>query len=103
MQSDTHPRARKEHRCDGCDETIRRGDRYLRCFGVWDSEPSVWKYCLRCECVINAIMSQPGNDGFMHGFECGHSWEDVFESDPPEHVARLAFMTPDEAQKELAK
>lgn len=103
VSRDTFPRARKEHRCDGCHGTIRRGDRYLRCFGVWEGDASTWKYCAACKLLIDAIMSQPGNEGFVHGFDCGHSWRDVFESDPPDDVARLVFMTPDEAQKELVK
>ena len=48
------------------------------------------------------ILAQPGNEGFIHGFMCGHDWEDVFEGPPPPEVARLAFLTQEEAQREMA-
>jgi len=48
--------------------------------------------------LIDAIISEPGNAGFVHGFCCGHTWEDVFGEDGPTH---LAFMTRSEAQSAL--
>lgn len=99
VHTDVQRRARKDHCCDGCAETIRRGDKYLYCSGLWDGRWDDYKYCLRCAAFIDAILSQPGNEGFMHGFSCGHDWEDVFSCAPPDTVAQLAFLTPDEAQR----
>lgn len=95
------PRARKTHTCCGCGETIRKGDRYRNESGIWDGRAERYKYCARCHALISAVLAQPGNEGFVHGFMCDHSWEEIFESDPPPEVATLAFMTPDEAQSAL--
>lgn len=44
----THPTARKEHQCSGCGHTIRPGDRYERCDGIFDGEGATWKWCMIC-------------------------------------------------------
>lgn len=94
-------RACKEHDCYGCTRTITAGERYRVDSGVWDGDPSQYKYCAACSLLIDAICGTPGNEGFVHGFMCGHSWEEVFGEEPPERVARLAFVTVEEAQKLL--
>jgi hypothetical protein len=99
--TDKHRRARKDHRCDACCETIRRGDIYCYMTGIWEDGPEAWKYCLRCEAVSNAI-SAHGEMPQM-GLDCGHDWIEVFGAEPPPEVARLAFFTADEAQSLLGK
>lgn len=42
-------RARKEHRCRECRETIPAGAIYTAIFGVWDGERAYFKICSACE------------------------------------------------------
>jgi len=109
VESSTTQRARKEHRCCACRETIRVGDLYRRTFVVYEREPETFKHCLRCTAMFDAIIrAQRGADldywerGVAWRLDCGHDWQEMFDDDPPPEVARLAFLTPDEAQRELA-
>lgn len=100
----TFRRARKEHRCCACSETIRVGDVYRNWFVVFDGNAETNKYCLRCARMYDEISKR------MDSYEeapdihlaCGHDWEEIHGEPPPEDIARLAFMTPDEQQRELA-
>ena len=68
-------KARKDHRCCACRETIRKGDRYFYTSGIWDGRPESYKHCIRCMEMLR--------------------WLEALADDPP---AELAFMTPDEMQ-----
>lgn len=90
-------RARKEHCCCACGETIRPGDRYSVSSGIWDGEPDSFKHCLRCRTMINMLME------YLHEpidleLSCGETWESVFDRPPPPRVAELAFLSRDEGQ-----
>jgi hypothetical protein len=106
VERTTYPRARKEHRCDACRETIRVGDRYARTFIVWEGEPETWFHCARCNALFKGISGRHRElrtgEGVQFDLDCGHSWQEIFDEEPPPEIARLAFLTPDEAQKELA-
>ncbi len=94
-------KARKKHSCVACRETIRKGDRYRYTFQVFDGDSSSFRHCLRCNAMISAIDREQTDPDHTTDAElnCGHTWEDVFEEPPPEEVARLAFMSRDDAQK----
>jgi hypothetical protein len=89
-------RARKEHRCFACHEAIRPGDRYHFEAQKYD-EFETFKHCARCWAIANAILSA-GAESVRWDLNCGVSWEEAFGAEPPDEVAALAFMTPDEAQ-----
>ncbi len=94
-------RARKEHRCSACRETIRRGDLYERDFAVWGGSANVVKRCMRCEALYQELCKLHVNSddlGVDWELRCGHTFEDVFQRPPPPELAALAFMTKDEAQ-----
>jgi hypothetical protein len=91
------PRARKEHRCFACKEAIRPGDRYRKVIQIYDGEFEIFKHCLRCWRLMNAILDA-GAETVQWDLNCGTSWEKAFERPIPDEVAALAFMTPDEAQ-----
>jgi hypothetical protein len=90
-------RARKEHRCFACRETIRPGDRYHFTAQKYD-DFDVFKHCARCWAMIGAIL-HAGAGSVQWDLNCGTPWEEAFEREPPPEVAALAFLTPDEAQR----
>lgn len=104
--------ARKEHRCSACRETIRVGDRYHYTFYVNDGSPGRVKRCLRCEAIYRTLEAKfedarARDDGDVEDGEmpdirldCGHTWQQRWREEPPEDVARLAFMSRDEIQAE---
>lgn len=49
------PRARKEHRCCECACAIQPGTRYRRVSGIWDSDPSSYAICSRCDRLREAL------------------------------------------------
>lgn len=55
FQVDTYPKARKQHRCDGCWKAIERGEKYHRCVGKFDGEMFVLRACYRCTALTEAI------------------------------------------------
>jgi len=95
----TWPRARMPHRCAACHETIRRRDVYVRTFIVCDGEPNVYRHCLRCAAILDAL-DRAGAEAVDIRLNCGHIWDEHY-GPPPDALARLAFLTPDEAQREL--
>lgn len=93
-------KARKEHRCYACRETIRTGDRY-HFTAQKDDAFATYKHCARCWMMGGAIL-EAGADSWQYDLRCGVSWREAFDEEPPENIARLAFMTPDEAQKAIS-
>ena len=90
-------KARKEHRCFACREAIRAGDRYH--YTAESSEGfAQFKHCARCWAMLGAIL-EAGAESAQYDLHCGTSWQEAFDAEPPEDVARLAFMTPEEAQR----
>ena len=41
--------ARKQHKCNACDEQIEPGHHYVRIFMLFDGEKSTVKRCARCQ------------------------------------------------------
>jgi len=89
-------RARKPHSCFACGEEIRPGDRYHFTIQIYDGF-SMFKHCARCWAILDAILAA-GAETVQWDLDCGERWEDNF-GPLPEHIAALAFLTPDEAQK----
>jgi hypothetical protein len=89
--------ARKPHYCFACRETIRSADRYHFVVQNYDGELSTFKHCLRCWTMIREILDA-GALSVQWNLDCGLDWEEAF-GPLPEHVATLAFLTPDEAQE----
>lgn len=84
------PRARKEHRCNACRETIKPGDRYRREGYVFDGYKGTNIHCRRCWEIIEALLDKcEPDEGIDFDLDCGEVWED-----PPEDVAALAFALP---------
>ncbi len=65
-------RARKEHKCCECGQTINKGDLYQYSSGIWDGEPSSYKQCFSCNVISQAVLVHPAyetdfNDGLAFG------------------------------------
>lgn len=53
----THPRARKQHRCDMCRRTIEVGEIYRRQGYIWDGRADSNHLCSQCEAFAKALHS----------------------------------------------
>ena len=98
---DAWVKARKWHRCFACRETIRGGDMHHVVSQKSDGEIGRYRHCARCWAIIEALWAA-GAESVAWDLDCGETWEENFD-DLPEHVAALAFETPDEAQARLAR
>jgi len=93
--------ARKEHRCAACDEPISPGHKYTIVSWLYDGEAESLKRCRRCQ-LIHEHLRPLGYKEDMWPDErlgCGEEYRQHWGHDPPEEIARLAFLTPDEVQK----
>lgn len=87
-------RARKEHKCSECGESIMPGDTYRYIFGVWDDKPDTFHQCLPCVRVWEHYGSM-GCCPYLGGL-----WEtvsEIIEADESRAIRELS----DEARKEL--
>lgn len=101
-QTLTWRRARKHHKCCACGEQVRPGDRYHVYSGIWDGQPETYKHCARCWSLLEVLSGEV--DGPVQlDLNCGQRWQDAFDEDQPDDVAALAFLTRDEAQRQLAE
>lgn len=88
---DVWRRARKEHTCYACRETIARTHVYHYSSGIdRDGEPYDYKHCARCWKIFEALWADT-SEGVQWDLDCGEVWED-----PPDQVAALAFALPGE-------
>lgn len=93
------PVARKEHRCDACDERIAPGQQYARIGIVFQGEAESVKRCLRCQAIHEYLRDKdPGETWPAERLDCGEKYEDHWGEDPPERIAALAFALPREMQ-----
>jgi hypothetical protein len=107
-----HVTARVAHTCHCCPETIRPGDIHFRASWVYEGRYDSFRRCARCHLLyLELVKLHRKHDirdefGDLMGVDpelnCGHSFEKVFGREPPEELARLAFMTPAEVQALLA-
>jgi hypothetical protein len=72
-------RARKEHRCAECRETIPAGARYEYQSGIWEGDPFSHKTCLSCV----EIRDHFACDGYIYG----ELWNDLEQNFFPDMKA----------------
>jgi len=81
-------KARKDHKCIACRESIRSGHRYHYSSGIWENRPADFKHCARCWRIFSFLVNESNNlEGVQLDLDCG----EVLEN-PPERIAELAFM-----------
>ncbi len=94
-------KARIEHVCTGCHETISPGHHYQSTASLFDGHWTTWKHCRRCDDLFTAIADAHRKTSGEYvvyidpQFNCGESWVDNF-GDLPDPVAALAFALPGE-------
>jgi hypothetical protein len=105
VYNETFPRARIPHRCDACKEVIPAGHRYARIGTVFDGSAESVKRCLRCqemhEHLRKLCWASDESEWPDERLNCGHGYSEVWGTEPPPEVARLAFMLPGELEAEL--
>lgn len=90
---ETTPRARVDHTCSACWETIPAGSVYTRLGIIFDGSAETVKQCARCRAIFGAIRDYCPREPIDVFLSCGDTWEQVFGECPPD-VAALAFMLP---------
>jgi predicted RNA-binding Zn-ribbon protein involved in translation (DUF1610 family) len=91
--------ARVAHKCSACREAIAPGHRYTSIAIVFDGEVEALKRCARCQALHEHLRAKVRADGERDEWpderlNCGHTYLDRWECEPPEDVARLAFALP---------
>lgn len=90
-------KARKEHKCFACQQTIQPGELYHRTAAEMDGTVDVFKHCATCWQICVSLWAA-GAQWVQYDLKCGERWEDNF-GELPDDVAALAFETRDEAQE----
>ena len=84
---ETVRKARKEHRCYACGETIRRGDRYRYTSGVWDGRGESFRHCLQCAAILSHLTDM-GAEPLLN-LNCGHEYSEAFDVSPPRWLRNM--------------
>lgn len=94
-------RARKMHECHACKRFIRPGDNYTKTTIVQSGETEMYRRCGACETTFNHLQELCWERDPMWAPDpallCGLRYEDEWEKEPPPEIARLPFLTDDEA------
>lgn len=95
--------ARKEHECCACRGMIQRGELYSYSFTVFDGSPDELRRCARCDVIYDHLYELLKDTSELPAWDlnCGHSYQERWEREPPPEIARLAFMTAADVLREL--
>ncbi|EOS47185.1 hypothetical protein C810_01501 [Lachnospiraceae bacterium A2] len=58
------PKARKDHVCEFCIQTIRKGEKYSYETGKYEGEMFVRKLCLVCKNILDKFCNESGDEEF---------------------------------------
>lgn len=98
-------KARKVHSCDACAENIQPGHVYARIFILFDGSARSVKRCLKCQRMHEHLRTLGAHEDMWpkETLNCGLDYEEEWGKPPPEDIAQLAFLSQEEAQRELLK
>lgn len=86
-------RARKQHDCDACGLPIKPGDYYCRVFLLFDGSKETVKRCGACQKTHEHLRElAPGEMWPDERLNCGYTYQDHWNDDPPDDIAALAFL-----------
>lgn len=95
-------RARKDHKCEACRETIMPKHQYTITTIVCDGGIETIKRCAKCQTIhrhLESLCRAAGNDYYpAERLDCGLKYEDEW-GPLPDEIAALAFMSQEEAQR----
>lgn len=92
---ETRRRARVNHTCSACRETIERGQFYVLAVAGGSDGIDTIKRCLRCELIYEHLIEvSPAGEFPDAHLNCGHTYEEVHDNPPPAWLAALAFWRP---------
>lgn len=86
VYNEREPRARVDHVCDACKDTIRRGDRYANVKVVFEGSAETIKRCLRCQRMHEHLRSAgrsevtkpPARKPCKNRHQCTSEWTDCY-------------------------
>jgi len=76
--TDTHPKARTEHRCDLCARMIQSGETYRRGVAMDGGTAWTWRECAHCEVLLQWLMRIDA----LWGADEGYNSDSVLEWEP---------------------
>lgn len=95
--------ASEQMSCCACRESIQVGHRY-RHGETGDPDDDGYELlplCLRCSLILDHLMSlMPPGECPVWTLDCGHTYQERWKASPPTAIAALAFVTPEEMQRE---
>ena len=93
-------KAKKEHQCSACFETILVGQTYEYVFIIYDGNNYIYKRCPRCQMIYLHLHDRISKERECQEefcdeqLDCGHEYEERWGEPPPEWLAALAFWIP---------
>lgn len=93
--------------CDACRSDIPAGHEYVK-HTIWgeDCGLEMIRRCLACDTIYQHLVERLLGEYQEQAdprLACGHEYEERWNEPPPAHLVRVAFMTPEEAQREFAR
>lgn len=97
-------KARKDHNCSACRRTILKDTYYMYVSYIFDGEAADLKRCGSCEALYEHLVKMgDGETCPAQLLDCGESYQDHWDEDPPEEIVALAFLSDDQAGQLLEK
>ena len=96
-----------KRRCDACRADIPAGHVYVK-HTIWCEAVGreMIRRCLACDTIYQHLVERLAGEYYEAAdprLDCGHEYEERWNEAPPDELARIAFMTPDEVQSEFAE
>ena len=100
--------ARKAWTCSACKEPIEVGQKYRYVCFLFDGRWYTFRRCERCQAIYAHLAERMDVEGNGEEFcadalDCGHTYEDRWDEEPPAHIAALAFWRPGDPLPEAPK
>lgn len=98
VYDEQNPKARKEHKCQACGETIKRKHTYWSVGALFEGRWETIVRCERCQ-YLHQHLRGLGDLWPDERLNCGETYQQVWGEEPPDDITALAFVTQDEMQR----